>query len=167
METENGRFTKKITFGLNAEVLWSPDSKAFSITGSCCGANGNYETDVFFVRKARLDRVRITPLAIRSFGHPVKCGWPEFPNVAAIKWIVASRELLVAAEIMHHSNCDSFGTFRAYLVDLAGPRLSKSYDQLEAKRLYMDDLGMELLQSDDKCIHDPKSCWVTANHMEY
>jgi hypothetical protein len=37
-------------WGLDAEALWSPDSQAFSWTGSCCGANGQYGTDVFFVR---------------------------------------------------------------------------------------------------------------------
>jgi hypothetical protein len=70
----------------------------------------------------------------------------------------------VAAEIMHHSNCDSFGTFKAYVVDLSGPRIVSTYDQLETKRLYRRDLGEELLQAKDNCIRDPKSCWVGANH---
>ena len=164
VDTGQGQLTAKIRFGLNTEVLWSPDSMAFALTGSCCGANGQYQTDVFAVIDNRLVRERLTPLVERAFGHPVKCGWPEPPNVAAIKWLVPSKRLLIAAEIIHHSNCDSFGTFKAYAVDLSERRVYKQYDQLNAKRRFGIDLGEELLQADDKCIRDPNSCRVNFNH---
>src|SRR5579863_2339415 len=67
----------RVRFGLNAEVLWSSDSKAFAITGSAEGANGQYQTDVFYVDSDRLRRVPLTRLLARAFGHPVRCGWPE------------------------------------------------------------------------------------------
>lgn len=163
-QTPHGKLVARIQFGLNTEVLWSPDSKAFTVTGSLQGANGLYETAVFLLRDNRVEKVELTPLITRAFGHPVKCGWPEAPNVAAIKWLIPSRLLLVAAEIIHHSNCDSFGTFKAYAVDITAPRIIKVYDQLETKKQFGSDLGPELLQADDKCIRNPPSCFVPFNH---
>ena len=163
VDTERGQLTTTIRFGLNTEVLWSPDSMAFTLTGSCCGGNGQYQTDVFMVKDNQLVRVSLTVVAERAFGHPVKCGWPEPPNVAAIRWLIPSKRLLVASEIMHHSNCDSFGTFKAYSIDLSERRIVDQYAQLEAKRRFGTDLGEELLQADDNCIREPKSCRVNFN----
>jgi len=165
VRSEKTRLSATTRFGLDAEVLWSPDSLAFSLTGSREGANGQYGTDVFYIRGGGLVKIELNSLLETTFGHPVKCAWPEVPNVGAILWLVPSEKLLVAAEIVHHSVCDSFGTFRAYAVDLTGPRIVATYDQLEAKRLYRRDLGGELLQADDSCIRDPKSCWVMGNHQ--
>jgi hypothetical protein len=156
--------TSEIRFGLDAEVLWSPDSMAFTVTGSSEGANGQYETDVFSLSHGELAKTEITPLVEKAFGHPVRCSWSEPPNVGAIKWLVPSKEILVAAEIIHHSNCDSYGTFEAYAVDVAKGRIVKRYDQLEAKKLFGTDLGQELLEADDRCIRSPRACWVYVNH---
>ena len=165
MSTGRAHLSAGTDFGLDAEILWSPDSLAFSVTGSREGANGQYGTDVFLIHRDVLVKVELTRLLEEAFGHPVKCWWPEPPNVVAVRWLVASKKILVAAQIIHHSNCDSFGTFRTYEVDLAGPRIVAALDQLESKRLYGDDLGTELLDADDKCVRDPKSCWVNANHQ--
>jgi hypothetical protein len=149
---------------LNAEVLWSPDSKAFAVSGSGEGANGLYWVDVFVLKPDRLAVVPLTRVIQRAFGHPVKCGWPEDPNVVAVTWIEPSVKILVAAEIIHHSNCDSFGTFKAYEVDVTTGTITRTLNQLEAKRLYGKDLGEELSSAPDNCIRDPKSCYVGANH---
>jgi hypothetical protein len=164
VDTEQGRLEATIRFGLDTEILWSPDSHAFAITGSSGGANGQYECDVFYIRDRKLIKIELTALVERAFGHPVKCSWSEQPNVAAVRWLTPSRELLVAAEIMHHSNCDSFGTFKAYAVDLKTHSIFilKVVNQLDAKRHYRDDLGQELLQADDDCIRHPESCHI--NH---
>src|SRR5260370_13153759 len=163
VDADSKRLTATFGFSLDAEIVWSPDSKAFSLTGSVRGANGQYKTDVFLIQSGKLISVHLTDIIEQKFGHPVKCGWPEPPNVAAVKWLVPSSQLLVAAEIMHHSNCDSFGTFKGYVVDLEEPRITKEYNQLQVKRLFRSDLGEELLQADDNCIRDPKSCRVTSN----
>jgi hypothetical protein len=164
LETEQGELSTTIRFGLDTEVLWSPDSKAFAITGSCCGANGAYETEVFHILKKRLVKLELTALVEKAFGHPVRCDWDESPNVAAVKWLIPSKEVLIAAEIIHHSNCDSFGTFKAYVVDLNEPRIVSVLNQLETKRRYHDDLGEELLQSDDACIQHPERCLEGSYH---
>jgi hypothetical protein len=164
VEADGERLTATFGFALNAEIIWSPDSRAFSLTGSVQGANGQYRTDAVLIQPGRLVSLHLTDIIEKEFGHPVKYGWPELPNVAAIMWLAPSRQLLVACEIMHHSNCDSFGTFKAYAVDLGQePSIIKVYDQLQVKRLFRDDLGGELLQANDNCIRDPKSCRVASN----
>jgi hypothetical protein len=157
VDTDGERLTAAIGFALDAEIIWSPDSRAFSLTGSEEGANGQYRTDVFLIQAGKLVSLHLTDIIEEKFGHPVKCGWPEPPNVAAISWLAPSRQLLVAAEIIHHSSCDRFGTFRAYAVDLGQKTsVSKEYDQLQVKQLFREDLGRELLQADDNCISRSK-----------
>ena len=48
---------------------------------------------------------------------------------------------LWAAEIIHQSICDRFGTFKAYSVDLSRSRIITECDQLEARHLFGSDLG--------------------------
>src|SRR6202030_1256817 len=134
VEVDGERLTAALGFALDAEITWSPDSRAFSLTGSDQGANGQYRTDVFLIQPRKLVSLHLTDIIEKAFGHPVKCGWPELPNVVAVKWLAPSRQLLVASEIIHHSNCDSFGTFKAYAVDLGQePSIAKVYNQLEVK----------------------------------
>jgi hypothetical protein len=164
VEADGERLIATVGFALDAEIIWSPDSRAFSLTGSVEGANGQYRTDVFLIQSGKLVSLHLTDIIAKQFGHPVRCGWPELPNIAAVKWLTPSRQLLVASEIIHHSNCDSFGTFKAYAVDLEQePRITKVYDQLQVKRLFRGDLGEELLQADDNCIREPKSCRIASN----
>jgi hypothetical protein len=166
VHTSTETLTAIIHFGLNPEVLWSADSKAFTVTGSSGGANGPYHSDAFIIKPGRLIHVPLTALVRTAFGHPVKCGWPESPNVAAIRWIDNSRTVLVAAEVVNHSNCDSFGTFKTFVVDLDTKQIVKRYGQLQVKRLYGSDLGIELKDANDTCIRDPESCFVLYNHPE-
>ncbi|WP_296611011.1 hypothetical protein [Sphingomonas sp.] len=150
--------------GVASELLWAPDSRAFAVTTSDQGANGLFRT-VVFARGAKGLQVRdLSRLIVRAFGHPVKCGWPEEPNVAALKWLAGSARLIVVGEIVAHSNCDSFGTFRAYEVDRRSMRIVKSYDQLTAKKWFGAAMGIELRDAPDRCVRRPRSCWVSINH---
>ena len=166
VRTPTATLKSRIRSGLGAQVLWSEDSKAFAITGSAEGGNGQFRTDVFYIRPGRLSPVPLTLLIERAFGHPVKCSWPEPPNVAAIKWLDTSRKLLVAAEIIGHTNCDSMGTFRGFVVDIASARVVRNYTQIEVKRLFGPDLAPGLRDANDKCILEPPSCYVSTNHLE-
>jgi len=155
---------QKFSPGVGIEIGWSPDSLAFFVTTSNAGLNGWYGTVVYLVNGGTVTKVDLSPAVLSEFGHPVKCGWQEAPNVAGVRWVVPSKRLLVTAEIMNHSNCDSFGTFRAYEVALPDGAIVKKYGQIETKRLFPSDLGWELVDAPDKCIIQPKSCWVTVNH---
>jgi hypothetical protein len=163
VETGDEHLAASIGFSLNAEILWSPDSKSFAVTGSGRGGNGQYNVDVFLIRSHRLDRVPITNLVEKEFGHPVRCSWPESPNVGAITWLIPSSQILIAAEIAHHSVCDSFGTFKAYTIDVTNSQILKKWNQLEVKEVFHEKLGPELLQADDNCIRNPKACRLKSN----
>jgi len=164
VSTGGRHFEAIIGFGLNAEILWSPDSKSFVVSGSDGGANGLYRAEVFFLGRGKLTRIPLSAFIDKQFGHPVKCGWPESPNVAAVKWIRPSTQAIIAAEIINHSNCDSFGTFRLYLVNVPQLRVLRTYNQIEAKKLFALDLGQELRSSPDNCVTEPTSCYVPTNH---
>jgi len=157
-------WNQSISPGVGIEIGWSPDSLAFFVTTSNAGRNGWYGTFVFLLSGDTVTELDLSPSVLSEFGHPVKCGWPEDPNVVAVRWVVPSKRLLVAAEIIHHSVCDSFGTFRAFEVSLPDRAILKKYGQIEAKRLFHSDLGWELADAPDKCILQPKSCWVSGNH---
>lgn len=154
---------RKFTFGLNAQVLWHPERRQFAVTGSEGGAVGQFQTAVVTIDDGGLGWYDPTVLVERAFGHPVKCAWPEAPNVGAIAWL-SERRLLVAAEIMPHSNCDSMGTFAAYELDVVARRLGRRHGQLEVKRRWPDALGAELRNAPDECIRHPRACFVPFNH---
>jgi hypothetical protein len=148
---------------VNAELVWAPDSSAAFYTGSDGGSVGNYHVHVFYRRHGKLVHRDLTSMIKARFGHPVRCYDPEDPNVGGIAWLGKGR-LLVAAEILPHSNCDSMGTFKAYVVDTATLKVIKTYDQLSAKRLFYDKMGLELRGASDICVRRPRDCEIPALH---
>jgi len=110
-----------------------------------------------------LTEISLTPLVHKAFGAPVKCAVPEKPNVGALKWI-DNRRIVVVAQIIQHSVCDSFGTFKAYEIDVRDRRVVRSYGQLVAKKRFADDLGSLVKDAPDHSVTDPRSCWVSTNH---
>jgi hypothetical protein len=157
-------WSQRETPGVGIEAAWAPDSKAFFVTSSGGGRNGFYFLTVFFVNEDAVRELDVTPPIETAFGHPVKCQDKEPPNIAGLKWLSDSSGLIAVAEIVGHSNCDSNGTFRAYQLSLPEGRISGSYDQIEAKRLFGGDLGWEIKNAPDRCILRPKSCWQYFNH---
>jgi len=135
-----------IKFGLNAQVLWSPDSSAFALTGSDTGASGQCWTDVFVLNDKRTHQIPITPIVQRAFRHPAKCEVPESPNVVAVDWLKPSVRLLVGVQVINHSVCADAGRFRAYEIDLKTKRILHSYGEPEAKQLFGKSLGEWLLK---------------------
>jgi hypothetical protein len=153
----------QISFGLNLELIWSPDSKSFVLSGSHGGLIGIYHATAFFIDHGELKVSPLTPLIWKTFGQPVKCGWPEPPNVVALRWI-DNENLLLAAQITPHSVCDSMGTFRSYIVEAKNRRIMGTLNQIETKKRFGSDLGPNLKEADDECVRNPKSCWIAANH---
>lgn len=152
--------------GVASELLWKPDGSAFLVTTSDQGANGSFRT--LFVSASGTGFVTswdLTSLIGNAFGQPYRCGWPEAPNVGGVGF-TPSGDLLIAAQVIDHSNCDSFGTFVLYEVNPQSREIVRKYGQLEAKRLFHSELGEYLLAADDKCIRRPESCYVSTNHPE-
>lgn len=149
--------------GVGSELLWAPGSNALFITTSDQGANGSYRTLVIARFAGQLQSRDLTPLVVKSFGHPVRCVVPEGPNVGGVFWNPDSKSLIVAAEIVNHSNCDRAGTFRLFQVNPWTMTVPRSFGQLEAKRQFGSKLGMELSAASDECIRRPAKCRV-AKH---
>jgi hypothetical protein len=157
-------FEWNVGIAVGAEIAWSPDSQAFFLTKSSAGRNGLYETTIYLLEGDQVKLIEVTPVVHKVFGQPVKCDVPEPPNVAGIKWLEDSHRILVAAEIVHHSNCDSNGTFKLYAISVPDLEVVGNYDQLGAKKNFWNDLGWELRPANDECIRHPKSCELTSNH---
>lgn len=149
--------------GIGAELLWSPDSKTLAVTTSDVGRNGVFNTYLFRLDHGSIQKIDVSPLVRKEFDHPVACAYPEPPNVAAVSWS-SSDHLLIAAQILDHSICDSFGTFVLYEIDIPQKAIVRRYNQIEAKRLYSSSLGVFLQHSRDDCVTNPKKCEVPSNH---
>lgn len=147
------------------ELKWSADSRAFFLNYSNGGSVGEWEVRVYYPSRAAVQRVDPAPSVVRDFllTYP-KCFEPEMPNVAGIAWLKGSQRLLVATQVLPHSNCDSMGTFAVYEVEVLGAKILHRYGQLEAKQRFWQFLGPELRAADDQCIRSPQSCWIPALH---
>jgi len=161
-----GKLQLDIGPGVASEILWAQDSKAFFVTTSNGGGMGDYHLFVVNTFKEKLQSRDLTELIYQEFGHPFRCGWEESPNVAGIGWTSGTHRVWVAAEVIPHSNCDSFGTFKAYEVDPDSMKIMRKLNQLQAKRELYPLLGKELRLAPDECVRKPSSCYVSTNHPE-
>lgn len=163
--TMGGKRQQLFTDHVDPEVLWSPDSKAFAETYSDGGAVGTFHVLIYYENGSRV--IEPTAHVTKEFlSHPRVCFNPEDPNLGAIEWIKDSSEILVAAETLPHSNCDNMGTFRAYIIYLPDGNILKSYNQIEAKKLFGKHMGSELRGADDECILKPGSCYIPQLHPD-
>jgi len=163
-DSDGHKTTFDVGRAVGSELLWSPDSKALAVTISHTSANGVFDLFVFQVEAGAVRKIDASPVIRKLFGHPVVCAYPEPPNVAAITWVDSSARLLVAAQILDHSICDSFGTFKLFQLDVPSLAVDKAYDQITAKRLFGPQLGAFLRAARDACITNPKSCELPTNH---
>jgi len=154
----NGReYKTPIGSWVNAEAVWSSDSKAFFVTYSDGGNVGTYHVKVFYATDVGLRVIEPVPNGRRLFAPT--CFDPERPNVAAIRWMgTDSSRLLIAVEVPPHSSCASMGTFRAFEIGLPEGNVLSRYGQISAKKLFWDAMGNELRDADDVCIQKPQTC---------
>jgi hypothetical protein len=155
--TRNGR-NYALRFGtyVEAEVAWSPDSKAFFVTYSDGGAIGTFHVLVYRVDNNGVHKSE--PISNRAKLFRPDCVTGDYPNVGAIQWGEDSSTLIIAVEVPPHSGCVDMGTFKAFEISLADGKHVKEYGQLEAKIVFAKTLGVELQNADDDCINKPKSC---------
>jgi hypothetical protein len=142
---------------VNAEVSWSPDSRAFFLTYSDGGAVGTYHVKIVYLTPRGLHVVE--PISNGRVLSTPKCLTPERPNVGAITWPrgISSR-LVIAVEVPPHSSCASMGTFRAFEIALPRGRVLRRYTQKQAKRVFANEIGIELQEADDSCATMRRSC---------
>jgi len=155
--TRNGR-SYALPFGtyVEAEVAWSPDSKAFFVTYSDGGAIGMFHVLIYRVDNNGVNKSE--PISNRAKLFRPNCITGDYPNVGAIQWGEDSSTVIIAVEVPPHSGCVDMGTFKAFEISLADGKFLKQYGQLEAKRIFAKTLGVELQNADDDCVKRPKSC---------
>ena len=146
------------------QALWTPDSRAFFLNYSTGGAVGTFETRLFYPSREGVKVIDPTKAVVADFlAHYPKCFSPETPNVAGIAWLSASR-LLVAAQVLPHSNCDAMGTFATYEIEVPSGTVRAKHSQLESKKLFPHLLGPELQNANDECFTSPASCRIPELH---
>jgi hypothetical protein len=160
-----GSLTVDLGRGVGSELVWRRDSRAFFVTTSDFGRNGPYRVLVVEPMGDALQSVDLSPLLRTTFGHPVLCSAVEGPNLGGVGW-TAHGDVLAAAEVINHHNCDSAGTFTLYEVNPTRQTVLRQYSQIEAKRRFGPLLGRELLASHDSCILNAASCHLGANHPD-
>jgi hypothetical protein len=148
------------------EIGWSPTSTSFFVTYSDGGAVGTYHVSVYRISAGRLEKIDLTAAVRQDFQtqYPM-CDSPEEPNIAGVAWSVDSTKLLVAAQVLPHSNCDNTGTFKLYTVAASNGRIIDRIPQLAAKASLYSVLGQELRAADDGCFLKAGSCWIPALHQ--
>jgi hypothetical protein len=154
----NGReYRTSIGAWVNAEAVWSPDSKAFFVTYSDGGLVGTYHVKIVYMEAEALRIVEPVPNGRRLFAPT--CFDPERPNVAAVRWMGEdSSRLLIAVQVPPHSSCARMGTFKAFEIAVPDGTVLANYGQLNTKKLFMDALGAELLHADDACVQKLDKC---------
>lgn len=162
------------------EFLWAPDSKSIAVTYSDGGNIGNFHVSIYHVKLENKEPnvasfktgpwlfmfpIDITGLATEDFlsTYP-KCYSPEEPNAGAVSWGDDSTKLLIAEEVLPHSNCDDMGTFALYELSVPDGKILKKYSQLEGKRVFGEALGSELKNAEDDCFLKMDACEIPDLH---
>lgn len=136
--------TLDIGKGIGSQVMWSPDSKAFSLTSSDWGGNGPYQTYIYYIDGTATRKIDINDEVRRVVDPTLKCDRDQTANVIAIAWRGSSRHLLAAGQVPHHSVCRDMGTFVIFEMLLPEKKIVRRYNQAEAKRRFAAYLGEEL-----------------------
>ncbi len=147
------------------DALWSPDSLALAMTCSDGGPVGTWDVTLYRFDKSQPRLVKLPATAAFRYTkwHP-RCFEREPANVGVIAFRENWKRIVVAVQVPPHSNCDSLGTFRAYEMALPSGRIVRQWGQLEAKKIFAQDIGAELKAAEDGCVRDPRSCWIPALH---
>jgi hypothetical protein len=113
-----------------------------------------------------MEQIDLSKAVRRDFQrHYPKCDSPEEPNIAGVAWSADSTKLLVAAQVLPHSNCDNMGTFNLYTVGVSNGKIIDRIPQLAAKASLYGVLGQELRATEDGCFSRVGSCWIPALHQ--
>ena len=129
-------------------VIWANDSSGAFVFFSNGGANCCWETRLVSFYEGHITVTDPTRQVAQDFiayrdKLGIKCELHhEYPNLYPI-WL--DREhALIAAETVHHSVCDCYGSFRAYEIDLPSGKVVKAFNQGLAKKLFDGALPWDL-----------------------
>lgn len=152
-------FTLK-TKARGAEILWSPDSRYLAVTYTYCCSGFSPYLHLYEVSDSGVRDLKVEHALMKGFGGNIRCDGAtsaeQWALTAAVKWLDSSH-LLTAVQVPQVSVCDSMGVFELRNLSVPDISITKTYGQLEAKKLFGDDLGGNLRNAKDECI-------ATQNH---
>ena len=155
------------TKGRGAEILWSPDSRWLAVTSTYCCSGFSPYLRLYAVSDSEVRDLSAEGALTRGFGRGISCDAgthaDQWALTAAVKWLDSSH-LLAAVQVPKVSVCDSMGVFELREISVPSLSVIKTYSQLEAKRVFGNDLGGNLRSASDACVRDPKSCWEASHH---
>jgi hypothetical protein len=135
--------------GWVAEILWAPDSSSFAVNETEGGGGFGQRAYIFYVEESGLRKLDVSRPVEKGFGYPGKCEVRVPPSSAVLAWLAPNR-LLVVAEVVNVSVCKHPGTFLTYEVALPDLKILARHTQRESKQRFMQYLGCELRDADDK-----------------
>jgi hypothetical protein len=150
-------FATRIGHYLNAEVLWSPDSRAFLLTYSEGGSMGPYRAKIVYVRQDGIHVVEPVKDGLRLIREWCFYG-PETPEIAGIGWSGKdSSRVLIAVSVPGHTSCACFGVFSAFEINVADGKVLRKWNQIEAKKSLADKLGVTFANREsDEWVANPE-----------
>lgn len=167
--TVGGHTVPLPTKGRGAEILWSPNSRWLAVTYTYCCSGFSPYLHVYEVSESGVRDLHVRHALTAGFKLGIRCdgGLPagQWALTAAVKWLDSSH-LLAAVQVPNVSVCDSMGVFELREMSVPDLLILTTYNQLEAKRLFRNDLGGNLRDANDACARDPKSCWVASHHSD-
>jgi len=142
---------KQSSVGCPAELGWSPDSRAFYITQSD-GSIAGFQTLIYQIEGTQLRRLPDVNLVLRrNFNHKFGCVFYdngrrklEEHNVAGLKWIDKSNQLLIVMEVLPDSWCRHRGYFGGYLVSLPSAQIIQRFSPNDLMKQWANVLGERL-----------------------
>ncbi len=124
-----------------AELAWSPDSKAFVVTASEGGIEGPWFITVFQIQNQRATIREPVGEVITKFHERYPCLGQDDPNIGALWWTKGSSQLLVGAEVPGRSHCAEAGQSRGYIIDVSSGKVLYEFDAPSLKENFSEHLG--------------------------
>ncbi len=169
----NGKVRRPIVADVfvNPYLMWSPYSPAAFVVYSDSGAMGGYHTLLITFDKGAVQVAEPTRQIGREFfdyfeklgltcigGRESDKKFGIDINFYPIRWFDSSHALF-AAEIVGHSICDCYGSFRGYKIELPSGKVVQAFDQARVKKEFGSNLGRSLVMApNNNWDRDPKSC---------
>lgn len=129
------------------EVLWAPDSHHFAVNVSDGGLVGTWETKVYTIdsddRPIDLDiDKKIRSISANLF----QCDSKEEPNVGAVAWLDASKEILIVMEVPPHSSCRNMGHLFGFRVSVKSGKIVERISEAHLLKKWAHVLGVRFVK---------------------
>lgn len=125
------------------EVGWAPDGNTFFISHSV-GYTTGYRVDVYRLQGESIRHLAdINRTVQKDFERRHRC-WDRYPNIAGLKWMNGSDQLLVVAEVPNVGICGKT-YFAGYLVSTSTGHIISRFSPAELGQRWQKQLGENLL----------------------